>query len=75
MAGFLISAEYSHPAEPALKKQSRWSDKPWKPGEIPTKQGTLRTINGPERKTPYGEFMGVECPVSRGEGWADGKRK
>jgi hypothetical protein len=57
-------------ASPALKKQSRYSDTPWQPGEIPTRSGSLMPVTGrlDAGRAPYGEFMGVECPGNHGRG-------
>lgn len=58
----------SEPAPHCLKKQSRYGGKPWQPGEIPTRNGTLLVINQPldAKPAPYGEFYGIEKPTSRG---------
>lgn len=51
-----------------LKKQSRYSRKPWVPGEIP--DGGFRPIDvsQPHDATHRdGEFLAVECPKNRGK--------
>ena len=61
-----------HAAEPALKKQSRYGTAPWKPGEIPTRTGSLMPITEPIEvpvNAPSGEFLGIETPRNRGSGW------
>ena len=62
-------AEASHST---LKKQDRYGSKPWQPGEIPTRAGSLMPIIGPldERDRPYGEFLAVERPTNRGDGYS-----
>jgi hypothetical protein len=58
--------------EPSLKKQSRYGNAPWQPGEIPTRTGSLMPITEPIEvpvNAPYGEFLGVEVPRNRGSGW------
>jgi hypothetical protein len=58
--------------EPSLKKQSRYGNAPWKPGEIPTRTGSLMPITEPIEvpvNAPYGEFLGIEIPRNRGSGW------
>jgi hypothetical protein len=61
-----------HAAEPALKKQSRYGTAPWKPGEIPTRTGSLMPITEPIEvpvNAPFGEFLAIETPRNRGSGW------
>jgi hypothetical protein len=62
-------AEASHSA---LKKQDRYGGKPWQPGEIPTRAGAFLPITGPldAKSSPYGEFMAVERPTNRGQGYS-----
>ena len=56
----------AEPQSKCLEKESRWSDEPWQPGEIPTRTGTLRPVWGPldQKPMPYGEFLGVQKPCS-----------
>jgi hypothetical protein len=61
-----------HAAEPALKKQSRYGNEPWNPGEIPTRTGSLMPVTEPIEvpvNAAYGEFLGIETPRNRGSGW------
>jgi hypothetical protein len=61
-----------HAAEPALKKQSRYGNSPWKPGEVPARGASLMPITEPIEvpvNAPYGEFLGIETPRNRGSGW------
>lgn len=61
--------------EGELKKQSRYGSDPWKPGEIPTRTGSLRPITGrlDEKPAAYGQFMCVRKPDSSGRGKPDDK--
>jgi hypothetical protein len=54
-----------------LKHQSRYGSKPWQPGEIPGRNGTLNVISEPHdiKAAPYGEFLGIEKPTNRGRGY------
>jgi hypothetical protein len=54
-----------------LKHQSRYGVKPWQPGEIPGRNGSLLVMSQPHDipATPYGEFLGVEKPANRGRGY------
>ena len=67
------------PAEPRLKKQSTWSNRPWEPGEIPVSGrgnvGSLISVMEPhgERSGAYGEWMGVQVPANRGKGYPLGR--
>lgn len=55
-----------------LKKQTRYGNKPWCPGEIPTRHGSCITVIEAfdEKGMPYGEFMGVQKPMTRGFGYS-----
>jgi hypothetical protein len=67
----VVIGGYSEPKEPALKKQSHYGCDEWKPGEIPTRTGSLRPVITPtgQSRQPYGEFMGVQKPTSTGKGF------
>ena len=66
-----VIGDFKPPPENALKKQSRYGSDNWKPGEIPTRNGTLISVITPDGQAeqPYGEFMAVQKPKGRGKGW------
>lgn len=65
-----VSIEFNPAPDPGLKKQSRYGNDPWKPGEIPVRTGAMIPVIEPlnAARAPYGEFMGVERPARRGNG-------
>ena len=63
-----------HGSDRALKKQDRYGRAPWKPGEIPTRSGSLIPITerADQRAQPCGEFMAVQLPANYGDGYKSG---
>lgn len=54
-----------------LKKQERYGQKPWQPGEIPTRSGSLMPIHGrlDMPSAPHREFLEVRKPENLGLGY------
>ena len=67
----------AEPQSRELRKESRWSDMPWQPGEIPMRNGSLMPVYGPldQKPMPYGEFLGVQKPCEcSGQGYSPIKK-
>ncbi len=63
----------AEPLSASLKKQPRYSNKPWQPGEIPRKEGfaqipVIQALD--DTPQPYGEFFAVQKPENRGKGYS-----
>ena len=61
-----VAGSYMEPAQPALKKESGWSNSGWRAGEVPA--GMHFKTSGPEKRMPYGESCGIQLPAKRGRG-------
>lgn len=55
------------PEEPVLKKQSRWSCEPWKPGEIPAGMIFVTKPEGKSQAPWCREKNGVGAPSDGGK--------
>ena len=61
----IVGSMESHQA-PALKKEPRWGGGHWEPGMVP---GGMHFVHsGPDKRTAYGEGLGIQLPAERGKG-------
>lgn len=59
--------EYQAPPDPPIRQQSRHSDKPWCPGEIPADPLMVISRRHNSPRTPYGHgALGIELPSNVG---------